>query len=226
MDDLTVSLAKTIFEENIDIIQEYAEITIDSVLNESLLREIPLVGTAVGIGKVVISIRDRNFLKNTIIFMKKLSENSIDRDVLQKHVKLFEKNENRRKRELECIALYLDNYVDCTKSKLLANIYTSLIKEEIDWEDFKVCTEILDSIKVTDLATLRDIYEKKKYLEGDNYYPLSLKRLDGIGVVQYFNEIRVTQGKDRKSIKASISPAGEAFVDIAMSNIDITEDEL
>ena len=226
MGELINSLAKAIFDSSEDIIQDYAEITIDSVLEDGILKEVPLVGTALGVGKVVLSVRDRIFLKNIIIFLKKVKENRIDEEHLQKHLKSFENNPHNREKELEIVVSCCDQYTDRIKSKLLANIYTCFITGKIDWENFRACVEILEDIKVTDIPTLCEIYEKGEYVKGDNYYPLSLKRLNGVGVVQYFDEMVVVRSKENKrDIKAAISPSGKAFVEIAMNDIVITDED-
>lgn len=193
---------------------------------EGILKEIPLVSTALGVGKAALSIRDKIFVRNTVVFLKKIKENAIDEEHIQKHLESFEKNPHKREKELEIVIGYCDQYNDRVKSKLLANIYTCFIKEEIDWGDFKACTEVLEDIKITDIPTLQEIYDKEEYVEGDNYYPMSLKRLNGVGLVQYFDEMVVMKpGENKKKIKAAISPSGKAFVEIAMRGIVITEDD-
>src|SRR5882757_4297819 len=55
---------------------DFSEITIDSLLKDDLLKEIPIVKTLVSFAKLGVNIRDRLFLKKIISFMIELKDKS------------------------------------------------------------------------------------------------------------------------------------------------------
>ena len=52
-----------------EIAKEYAEIGLDAVLSEGLLKDIPVVNTVVALGKLGISINDRLLIKKLLAFL-------------------------------------------------------------------------------------------------------------------------------------------------------------
>lgn len=227
MEKLIEPLSKTIFEEGIEIAEEYGELTIDSVLDDNILGEIPLIRTALGFGRITVAVRDRILVRNLLTFLKKIQENNIEKKYLEKHLKTFEKNPRKREKELEIIISYCDHYTIKIKNKILANIYTSFIVGDITWDDFFFLIELLESIKVFDICTLKDLYQKGIYGVEDEYYPVSLQRLNALGLIEYFNGMKMlkTRGNDKKTIIAEITDLGNVFFEIAMKGIDISESD-
>jgi hypothetical protein len=56
-------------ESAIEIAKEYAEIGIDAVLSEGVLKDIPVVNTLVAIGKLGVNIHDRILVKKLLAFL-------------------------------------------------------------------------------------------------------------------------------------------------------------
>ncbi|MFT5657768.1 MAG: hypothetical protein ACI9KN_001042 [Gammaproteobacteria bacterium] len=52
--------------------QQFAEMGIDSLLDSSVLREIPIVGSVVALTSATIAIRDRLFLKKVLKFIAQI----------------------------------------------------------------------------------------------------------------------------------------------------------
>ncbi len=75
-DALGASLIKTIYDPHLTkIIQDYGELAIDALIQDDLLKEIPVIGTAVRLTKMGIAIRDRNFLKKILRFIQEFETN-------------------------------------------------------------------------------------------------------------------------------------------------------
>jgi hypothetical protein len=59
-----------------DLMKEYAEIGIDAALSDGPLKDIPVIGTIIGLAKVGISISDRILIRKIIKFLGPLSDMS------------------------------------------------------------------------------------------------------------------------------------------------------
>ena len=217
------SLSTMLFSRTEDVLVDYAEITLDSVIDNEVLKEIPIVKTVCSMSKMIITIRDRQFLRNTIIFLKKFQEGKLTQEEIDAHVKKFYTNPRQREKEMECIMLYLDNYRDKIKAQILANIYLSYIKEEMNWLVFLVYTEFLDRICTTDLPILQDLSVKSNYGTSDSCYPYSLKRLDAVGLIDYFNGMKMAQKNQDGSFIARINLEGRNFVKIGLEGVDLSD---
>ena len=67
MDKLVDDFEKSLFNSSKDVISDYLEIGIDSLMNEGILKEIPIVNTIVGVLKIGKNVHDRNLLKHLLM---------------------------------------------------------------------------------------------------------------------------------------------------------------
>ena len=79
MDELVENFEKSLFNDSKDIIEDYLEIGIDSIIDNGVLKEIPIVKTIVGVLKVGKNVHDRNLLKQTLEFINEFNRNEIKR---------------------------------------------------------------------------------------------------------------------------------------------------
>lgn len=85
MDKLVPAFETTLFDPTLsDACSEMAELGIDSLLDESIYKSIPVVSLLVGIGKTAQNIHDRNLLKQTIKFINTFNEKSISPEKIKK----------------------------------------------------------------------------------------------------------------------------------------------
>ena len=71
MSQIITPFKESLFNDNLkDVAGDIIELGIDSILEDGLLRDIPIVNTIVGTFKFGQNIHDRNLLKQTIIFIQ------------------------------------------------------------------------------------------------------------------------------------------------------------
>lgn len=80
MDKLVDDFEKSLFNSSENVISDYLEIGIDSLMNEGILKELPIVNTIVGVLKVGKNVHDRNLLKQTLTFINEFNNNQISDD--------------------------------------------------------------------------------------------------------------------------------------------------
>ena len=66
--NIVESTANTIVNYNIDTAMDFSEIGIDSLLDDSVFKEIPIVKSIYGIARTGFAIREKHMLKKTLIF--------------------------------------------------------------------------------------------------------------------------------------------------------------
>lgn len=99
MDKLVDDFENSLFNSSKDVISDYLEIGIDSLMNEGILKEIPIVNTIVGILKIGKNVHDRNLLKQTLTFINEFNNNKISRDKLEQYKITIENNPKRCEEE-------------------------------------------------------------------------------------------------------------------------------
>ena len=158
MDKLIPPLKQTIFGPNAgEIAADLLEVGIDSVFDEGLLRDVPIVGIIVGAAKVVQSVRDRNLLSQTLEFIKALQEQSLSEYELDRHRRKLDADPEYAEEELGRVLVILDATLDREKSRLLAGLYAALVRGRIDWDKFCELTDVVNRMFMADFPVLRAV---------------------------------------------------------------------
>jgi len=165
-----------------DIFEDLTEIGIDSILKDSLLKELPIVKTVISVKKLGQNIHDRNALIQILTFIKELNTGVIDKEKLKKYRIEINSDKKKCEKELGRVLILLNNTIETQKSQMLANLFRNYINEYINWEEFCEFSEITRSMFVQDIKFLKEIYigERKDTLNC-NLYPIN--RLISLGLI-------------------------------------------
>lgn len=220
MDKLVDDFEKSLFNSSKDVISDYLEIGIDSLMNEGILKEIPIVNTIVGVLKIGKNVHDRNLLKQTLIFINEFNNNQISRDKLEQYKITIASNPKRSEEELGRILLLLNNFIDKEKSIMLAKIFKAYIGKIINWNEFCEYSEIINRLFIQDINLLNMIYDGKvsdTTNRGDIY---RVERLNSLGIIGIsFKSTRITtingvQQENRQDSYLSMNSNGRKFMNI------------
>ena len=159
MDKLVPAFETTLFDATLsDACSDMAELGIDSLLDDGVLKNIPIVSLLVGVGKTAQNIHDRNLLKQTIKFINTFNEKSISTEKINNYRKKLQSQPKYAEEELGRVIILLNSNVDLKKSELLGKFYRAYVDEIIDWEKFCELSDITSRLFVSDLQLLYDIY--------------------------------------------------------------------
>ena len=182
MNEIVPSFKKSLFDGSKDVIMDISELGIDSLLDEGLLKEFPIVGLLVGIKNTAQNIHDRNLLRQTIKFIQEFNSGTIDEEKLYKYKEKINNDNHKAEEELGRVLIILNHNIELEKAKMFANLYRNYINETINWNQFCEFSEIVRMIFINDLICLRKIYSgKMKDTTGEQLYPVD--RLTALGLV-------------------------------------------
>ena len=99
------------FEPLIDTGLEYIELGIDSFLKDGLLKDIPIVGSLVGIGKFMGRVHDYNSLNQTLNFIRSFNQHR-DNAKTEKHRNKLRANPKLMEKELGHVLIIIDRNTD------------------------------------------------------------------------------------------------------------------
>ena len=91
--DLSKSLKDSLSPEFESIISNAAELGIDALLEDGILKDIPFISSAISIYRIGKSIKERHNLKKLICFLDELNKCSLD----ENNRNLYGRNSNRMK---------------------------------------------------------------------------------------------------------------------------------
>jgi len=196
-----------------ELIKGGIELGIDSIMQDGLLKDIPIARTLVAIGNLGINIRDRNLLHQTFVFIDTLNSHTIEPEKLNRYREEINNDPKKAEAELGRVIIILNSNIDDIKSKILAKCYISYINEIFDWNRFKELADIIQRIFVTDIDMFRSFKIKETYNTID--YPLyQINRLISVGLVLIPGVTHKDLNTGNKTFK--ISEVGQLFHDIAM----------
>lgn len=135
-------------------IEDLLEVPLDDVLDDSILKDIPIVGTVSAICKTGIRIREKHLVKETLLFVKALNEGGLSKEKILKYKEALDSNPKRTKKELERIMLILDSHISSNQSVRLGHFYKAYINNAISWEKFSELMQANQRIFEEDVKSL------------------------------------------------------------------------
>ena len=132
-----------------ELATEYAELGIDSILDDSVIKDIPILRTLVGIARIGLNIRDRIYVKKIINFLSKVGQTSQEQreEFVKKYcedIKHFE----------DAILLILEQADRFEKTTLIGKIFKACILGEIKYEDALKLSEMVNKTLWGDLQKI------------------------------------------------------------------------
>lgn len=135
-----------------DPLLELGESVIDSVLNEDVIRHIPLLGCIVGVTRAGLGIRERVFIRKLSRMLRELDD--IPSQERSEFVERLSEDMKYRNRVLTHLILLLDQLDEMEKATLLGKAFRAYVLKEILFEDFSRLAAAINHAHLLDLREL------------------------------------------------------------------------
>jgi hypothetical protein len=160
IDDIGSSLMETVSSNGLsEILEDIGEITLDSFLEDGVIKDLPVIGTVVRLGKTLHSIRDFFFVKKVWAFLKGVNE--IPYKQRKAFVDKLKKDEKYEHRAGETITMLLDRYDNLQKPSFMAKLLGAYAQGEIDFSEFLRLSTAIDRAFIDDLNDLLNYFSGK-----------------------------------------------------------------
>lgn len=146
---LATSMEQTIEYGNFDFLGDLGEIAIDAVLSEGVLKEVPILGSIVGLGKCIKNVYDMQFAKKLIAFLLPLKE--VEPEKRKAAIKKWEKDENYRGQVGDTLLGMIQRCDDAMKARWLSKLFYELVLKRNEARLFMRAEKALLSLSVMDL---------------------------------------------------------------------------
>ena len=183
MNEIVPEFNDSLVIDSSDIVSDYLELGIDSILENDNLKEIPIIKTIISVGKIAKNIRERNLIKNLAIFLNELNSGDIDKDKLTKHKEELKQNHKKAEKELGRVLIILEQTIDNIKSSILGKLYKAYINQEIDWDLFVEFSEITNRLYINDLNVLHLIFDNQLSDTSNRKDLYKIERLNSLGII-------------------------------------------
>ncbi len=193
--DIIPSFRDSLFCDSTDILKEYGELAIDTILGQGLLSSIPIVNTVAAICRTGLHIKERNYLRQTIAFIKGFNSGNMKQSQINEYRKKLISDGEKAEKELGRIIVILDSTVEQEQSEVLGRFYKAYIWGNYDWDMFRQLSAANQKLFFNDYEMISFIgYDS---VCSENITPLqrsSIERLQAMGLILADGEIKVTCG--------------------------------
>ena len=139
--ELAISLPESIGTELTTIQGNLMEIGVDSLLNDGVLKDIPIVSSVLGIVKTGVAVKDHLYVKKLLRFLNAFQK--LDETKRLNFVSNELSNESDKERFGEVMLNLIDKSDDSRKFPLYANAFKLHFNDECTYEDsLRMCTMI------------------------------------------------------------------------------------
>ena len=192
-----------------DLMKEAAEFSLDSILNNGFVKDIPVVGTIANLYKGAIAVQGYVFAKKIRKFLTELT--SIPKRERDDFSKKLEIDKKLHDRTAEVLITLLDKLDDLEKAPLLARAFSGYIRNEYDFITFQRLAASVDRCLINDIPMLERL-QKPMGLDtyiGDVLVSAGLATIDAIPLVKSHNSKTVYK----------LSPLGHLFLQVVVKGL-------
>ncbi len=196
--EIVPAFENTIFNDEIkDSITDMAEAGLDYFTDfNPLLESMPIVKVIYGLGKTVLNIRERNFLKQTAESMEGFYVQDVDKEKLKVYKETLRKNPKKEDEELIRIIILLDRYYEKRKAHILGFLFKKYIEGKIDWEDFCEYADLITDLYVRDIDYLLKVFENSDLDAEENNEHIYVR-------LQWLGLVKISEGWKKQGISTS-----------------------
>src|ERR1700687_3350055 len=152
------SLVAVVGEPGLLGLLETAEAVVHAVLDEGVLKELPVVGIAVRVVGIGRNLRERLFLQKLLAFLGEVAQ--VGDEERERFVRELDQDALLRQRTGEALLGHLDRMVEIMKATLLGRFFGGLLQRRISRATFDQLAWSLDRFFLQDLEGLKVLYER------------------------------------------------------------------
>lgn len=181
--NLVPALQESLIEPLEDTAVDIAEVFLDTVFEDGILKDIPIIGTLAAFTKVGISLRERNLAKNTYAFILGFRKRAISTGIKNKYRERM-KDPKAAEKELGYALTLLDRETQYQKAVFLGRAYRAFVDEAISWDKFVELSEAISRMFMIDFKHLLRVAKGMPLNCGvreDELY--GMQRLEGLGLI-------------------------------------------
>jgi hypothetical protein len=140
-------------ESAVDLVKEYAEVGIDAVFADGILRDLPVVRTVFALARAGISIGDRLLLKKILKFLYELQSISVKQR--SEMIERLEADPDYGRKVGEHLVELLERVESERKPAMLARVFKAYVNSEIDANILNRLNMAVERIPLFEIGSVR-----------------------------------------------------------------------
>lgn len=197
----------------IEIAADFLEPAIDTLVHSGILREIPLLGTAVKLAHASRSVGDRIFLVKIATFLRGLE--AVEETEASEFARKLAEDPTAAERTGQTLLLLIDSLDDLEKARVLAVVFAAYLRGEVERRDFRRLGSAVGMAMVDDICALVDAdVEGRASTEEEHLRRLgAMHALRTTGLTSLSDSAFAFTGK-RSFISTGVTPLGQLLVGV------------
>lgn len=189
---------------------DVAEVAFDALLDDGILKDLPIIGSIVTLFKGAMDFRDRIFVAKIARFLFNLTSTpSEQRESFKREIN---QNAKFKQKVGASLVLILDRLDDIEKTDFLAKCFRTYLCNNISFDQFRRLSAAIDIAFIDDLKT---ICSELTNVEEEEH--ICLSNLARTGLVEFRASGIPGTWNEMGTIRYSLSPLGRQFVGIITS---------
>ncbi|MBU1755218.1 hypothetical protein KKH81_02985 [Patescibacteria group bacterium] len=190
------SFDSTLKDANLEgIAIDISEVGIDLLLDDRVLKDVPIVGTLVGLAKFGANVRDRLFLKKVLTFLLQIKD--VTAEERKKMVDDIDGSKKYRVKVGEKLLYVIDACNDYEISELVGTLFKAYLEGKITYDNFLKASAVLQKMGMDDFAWFKKNGPAKRYFDLDDIGDLISSGLFELHYEQIDVRIEDETDKDR-----------------------------
>lgn len=146
---LATSMQQTVEYSNLEFVGNIGEILIDAVLEDGVLKDVPILGAIVGVGKCIKNVYDIRFAKKLIAFLIPIKD--VPPKIRVEAIEKWENDENYRGKVGDTLLGMIERCDDTIKADWLSKLFNELVLKRNYSRLFMRAEKTLSSLSVMDV---------------------------------------------------------------------------
>lgn len=188
----------------IELIIDNAEVALDCILDDGLLKEIPIVKDLISLYSVKTTISDKIFYKKIISFYE--SFHDVKRESFTEWQAWASENFDKSEKIASSLVLHIDSQNELTKCKLIGHSFKKLIEQKLTINEFETYLHAIST------CSLHDI--KRHCVDGGDSSPWTKSSLCQRMQFTGFYAFTPKSLSDNTKIEYEITDHGSKFIDL------------
>lgn len=152
---LAISMQQTIEYGNLEYVADIGEVAIDATLQDGILKDIPILGSLVGVYKCIRNTYDVIFAKKLIAFLVPISD--VPSETRSEAINRWERSEYYRGKVGETLIGMIQRCDDSVKAEWLSKLFYELVLRRDYSRIFMRAEKALSSLSVMDIQAFLNI---------------------------------------------------------------------
>lgn len=210
---MMVSSVTNVLSQATDWLIDLGENWIDAQLDDSLLKEIPII-KALMLGRTgVRTVKECHEVRQISQFLLTIDTECTDEARRKRYIKVLNENAKQFEKELEYVTIVVTNYLESEKPQMLGRLYLKRLDGGLSWEEFSEYASMLNQLIPGDAEILKTHHHKRMQSECRD-----LLRLTSLGLMYEQDSPNFPYGDNdtpkNEETSFNVTDFGRKFVEI------------